>query len=73
MIVLQIFENKSLILTQLVKQIPSIEENVKIKGRKGKVISVKEIENNLYHVQIAFEQVIKAPSKVVLDPKKRKR
>lgn len=73
MIVLQLFENKSLILTQLVKQIPSIEENVKIKGRKGKVISVKEIENNLYHVQIAFEQVIKAPSKVVLDPKKRKR
>lgn len=56
MVVIQFFENKSLVLSQLVKDIPSVDENIKIKGRKGKVLSVKHIDEKLIHVNVEFEK-----------------
>ena len=60
------------ILTQLRHQVPAFDENIKIKGRKGKVLSVKEIDENVIHVQVFFEPVIKKQL-VLKDDKKRRR
>ena len=72
MINVHFFENNSLVLSQLLKQAPSVDDAVKIKGRKGKVFSTKEIEENKVYVHVIFEQVVK---KQVLsnDSKKKKR
>jgi hypothetical protein len=72
MINVHFFENNSLVLSQLLKQAPSVDDDVKIKGRKGKVFSTKEIEENKVYVHVIFEQVVK---KQVLsnDSKKKKR
>jgi hypothetical protein len=72
MAVVHFFENKSIVLCQLLKHIPSVDENIKIKGRKGKVLSVKKIEENLVHVHVIFEQVIKNQP-ISKDTKKKKR
>jgi hypothetical protein len=72
MIVVHFFENNSVVLSQFRNQIPSVDENIKIKGRKVKVSSVKEIEENKFHVHVIFEQVVK--NKLIAnDTKKKKR
>jgi hypothetical protein len=55
--VIHFFEDSTLHLVQLVNNIPSVDENIKIKGRKGKVLSVKTIEENKVHVNVLFEKV----------------
>ena len=72
MVVIHFFENKSLVLSQLLRHIPSVDENIKIKGRKGKILSVKKIEENLLHVHVKFEQVNKN-QQIIKDIKKKKR
>ncbi|WP_445486901.1 hypothetical protein [Niallia sp. 03133] len=72
MVVVQFFENKSLVLSQLLKQIPTVDEEIKIKGRKGKILSVKEIKENLFHVHLVFEKVVKTQP-IGKDSKKKKR
>lgn len=66
------FENNTLVLSQLLKSIPSVDGDIKIKGRKGKVVSVKQINDHIIHVQIWFEPVIKQKLSL-LDTKKKKR
>ncbi|MGM0878401.1 MAG: hypothetical protein ACQEWV_27805 [Bacillota bacterium] len=72
MFVIRFFENNSVVLVQLLKQIPSVDENIKIKGRKGKVLSIKKIEENQVHVNVIFEQVNKNQP-ILKDTKKKKR
>ncbi|QGQ46192.1 hypothetical protein [Metabacillus sediminilitoris] len=72
MVVIHYFEDKTLLLSQLVKQIPSIDENIKIKGRKGKVLSVKNVEGNHVHVYVMFEKVVKQQA-LSKETKKKKR
>ena len=62
--VVHFFENKSIVLTQLLNHIPSVDENIKIKGRKGKVLSVKKMEENVVHVYVVFEKIIKKQSNI---------
>ncbi|WP_102346386.1 hypothetical protein [Bacillus sp. Marseille-P3661] len=65
------FENKNLLLSQLLNQVPSVNEDLKIKGRKGKVSSVHPIDEKSVHVQIILEKVNKkAP---VIDQSKKKK
>jgi hypothetical protein len=71
MVVVQFFENKTLVLTQLRKQVPSVDENIKIKGRKGKVLSVNKVDENKVNVQVQFEKVIK--NQPILKDNKKKR
>ena len=59
-------------LTQLLQQVPSADENIKIKGRKGKVVSVKEIEENRFQVQVILEEIVKKQL-TLLDNKKKRR
>lgn len=73
MIVVRFFENNSVVLSQFRNQIPSVDENIKIKGRKGKVLSIKEIEENKFHVYVAFEKIVKNNKLLAKDLKKKKR
>lgn len=71
MVVVQFFENNSLVLSQLREHVPSVDENIKIKGRKGKVLSVKEINEKLIHVHVTLEKVVK--QQLLLKDNKKKR
>ncbi|MEH7223475.1 hypothetical protein V7112_06615 [Bacillus sp. JJ1566] len=71
MYVVHYFENKNLLLTQLVQNVPSVDEVVKIKGRKGKVTKITDIDERNVHVQIELERIVK--KKAVDDSKKRRR
>jgi hypothetical protein len=59
MVLVHFFENKTIVLSQLLANIPAVNENIKIKGKKGKVLSVNRIDESLIHVHIVFEKVTK--------------
>ncbi|WP_066340681.1 MULTISPECIES: hypothetical protein [Metabacillus] len=71
MYVIHFIENNSVQLVQLVNNIPSVDENIKIKGRKGKVLSVKTIEENKVLVNVLFEKVNKNQPNIKDTKKKR--
>ena len=72
MVVIHFIEERVVLLTQLCETVPSVDEDRKIKGRKAKVVSVKEVEENIYHVGVILEKIVKKPL-AVLDNKKRRR
>lgn len=72
MFVVYFFENKNLLLSQLRKNVPSIGENISIKGRKGIVSSVNSIDDKKIHVQIILENVKKNKLFVIDNSKKKK-
>ena len=61
MIAIHFYENKTVVLTQALNRVPAVDEDIKIKGRKGKVTSVIKIDENKYHVQVLFEKIVKKP------------
>lgn len=65
-------ENKHVILTQLLRKIPVVDAELKIKGRKGKVLSVEEKGENIFHVQVFFEPIIKKQVNLKDDKKRRR-
>lgn len=72
MFVVHFFDNKKLLLSQLRENIPSIGENLKIKGQKGKVSRVTNMDEKHVHVQLEIEKVV-VKSKFAVDPKKKRR
>ncbi|MEH6941023.1 hypothetical protein [Bacillus sp. JJ722] len=72
MVTIHFFENKTLVLSQLVNNVPSVNDEIKIKGRKGKVLRVNNVKDNVIHVHILFDQVIKTKP-LAFDNKKKKR
>jgi hypothetical protein len=73
MFAVHFFENKNLLLSQLLNRVPSVGEQLKIKGRKGTISGVINVEENKYHVQVELEKVVKGKTAVVDQSKKRKR
>ncbi|MDR6999916.1 hypothetical protein [Neobacillus niacini] len=73
MFVVYFFENKNLLLTQLLQRVPSVGENLKIKGRKGKVSSVTNVDEQKFQVQIVLETVNKNKLAAVVDNSKKKK
>ncbi|MFS0864375.1 hypothetical protein [Fredinandcohnia sp. 179-A 10B2 NHS] len=65
------YENKNLVLTQFVQNVPSVGQDIKIKGRKGQVSDVTNIDERNYHILVSLET--KSKNKLTLDPKKKKR
>ncbi|MER2120312.1 MAG: hypothetical protein ABS935_08600 [Solibacillus sp.] len=65
-------ENNTPVLSQCLERIPKIDEDLKIKGRKGKVINVVQIEENKYHVHVVLEKINKKQTLLINDKKKRR-
>ncbi|MGE7624988.1 hypothetical protein ACQKMD_18650 [Viridibacillus sp. NPDC096237] len=66
------YENKTLLLNQCLRIIPLVEENIKIKGRKGKVVDVITMDKNNVHVHLIFEKEKKNQPLAKDNGKKRK-
>ncbi|WP_339212459.1 hypothetical protein [Solibacillus sp. FSL W8-0372] len=65
-------ENNKPVLSQCLERIPEVDENLKIKGRKGKVVNVVQLEDNKYQVHVALEKIDKKQA-LLKDDKKKKR
>ena len=72
MIVVHYIEKNVEILNQLLKNVPSEGDDIFIKGRKGKVLSVNQINDKHVHVIVELE-VIKKVQVLAKDDKKRRR
>ncbi|AGK53565.1 hypothetical protein [Bacillus sp. 1NLA3E] len=72
MFVVYFLENKNLLLSQFLRNVPALNEELKIKGRKGKVSSVNHIDEKIVHVQVILEEV-KKHNLIVDNSKKKKR
>lgn len=59
MFVTHFYENGTHVLTQLLEQVPSAGADIKIKGKKGKVIQTHFVNENRADVYIAFEKIVK--------------
>ncbi|MFJ7183093.1 hypothetical protein [Lysinibacillus xylanilyticus] len=71
MFVTHFYENKTSVLSQLLVNLPIVEENIKIKGRKAKVVQIVQIDDNNYQVSIIFEKVPKKQPLKEIGKKKR--
>ncbi|AEN91622.1 hypothetical protein C2I27_16220 [Priestia megaterium] len=71
MVAVHFFENKKLLLSQLRENIPSTGDDLKIKGRKGTVVLVNDIDEKNVHVEVTLEKVVK--KNLALDNAKKKR
>lgn len=71
MAVVHFLENNSVVLTQLLQNVPSINQDIKIKGRKGKVVNVSQVEENVVNVYVELDKVLK--NQPVLNDKKKKK
>lgn len=72
MVVIHYIYTNNVVLTQLLQQVPYIDEDIKIKGRKGKVVSVKEMKENTFHVQVTLEPIVKKQLAAIDNKKKRR-
>ncbi|GER66591.1 hypothetical protein BpJC7_01680 [Weizmannia acidilactici] len=72
MAVVHYFEGRLLVLSRLMDEIPTAGQDIKIKGRKGKVAGVSEKGENIFHVQVTFEPVVKRQA-LLSDNKKKRR
>ncbi|MDF2788554.1 hypothetical protein ABC255_06405 [Neobacillus sp. 3P2-tot-E-2] len=74
MYVVHFFENKVEILNQLLGSVPALDEPITIKGRKGKVTGVNQVDDKHVHVQITVEKVAvkNKPSAADLAKKKKR-
>lgn len=73
MYVVHFFENKVELLNQLLGNVPAIGEAVTIKGRKGKVMSVNNVDDKHVHVQIMIEKVVVKNKLTAADLAKKKK
>lgn len=71
MVFIHFFESGTKVLSQYVKTVPAVDETIKIKGRRGKVLRVDQIEDHIVHVHVLYEQIVK--KSLLADPKKKKR
>ena len=72
MFAIHYLEKNTAVLSQCLQRIPQVNEELKIKGRKGKVIDVIQIEDNKYHVHVILEKINKK-GPLLVDDKKKKR
>lgn len=71
--VIHFLENKNVLLSQLLTNVPAVGDEVVVKGRKGKVTSVTNVDENQFQVQLFFEKVAVKKGKAVVDNSKKKK
>lgn len=69
--VIHFYENRTEVLNQFVVKIPTVDEDIRIKGRKAKVIQVNQIDDNSFHIHVVFEMIAKKPLTKEIGKKKR--
>ncbi|MCM3617483.1 hypothetical protein M3936_07820 [Sutcliffiella horikoshii] len=52
-------ENKNVVLSQFRKELPNVDEEVRIKGRKGKVLSISHVDERHINIHVNLEKVVK--------------
>ncbi|HEO8419121.1 hypothetical protein [Niallia sp. FSL W8-0635] len=72
MVTIHFFENSTNVLTQLRQEIPNVDQEIKIKGRKGKILTVTQVKEDVYQANVEFEKIVKKAA-LAVDPKKRRR
>lgn len=72
MFVVHFFENRTELLNQLRQQVPAVGEDLRIKGRKGKVTSVLAVDEQTYHVHLTLESKAKQAPAADLGKKKKR-
>ncbi len=73
MFTVHFIENKNILLSQLLQNVPTVGQDLKIKGRKAKVLSVDTIDEKTIHVKVIQEEVKKKQQLVLDNSKKKKR
>lgn len=73
MYVVTYLDNKNVLLTQLLRNLPAEGETIKIKGRKGKITTVSSLDEKHVHVHVTLEVVNKNKLAVLDNSKKKKR
>ena len=71
MFAVHFFDHKNNLLNQLLRNIPVVGEKLSIKGRKGTVLSVINLDENKIHVQVSLETVNK--NKFMVNNSKKKK
>ncbi len=66
------FEKRTNVLSQILGSVPTVDTPVKIKGRKGTVVEVIVIGENIFHVKVVFE-IVKKKQAVFIDDKNKRR
>lgn len=73
MVTIQYYENNTLFFSQLVSNIPAIDEDIRIKGKKAKVVRIDQINESLIHIHIIFEKIKKKSSLYAKELNKKRR
>jgi hypothetical protein len=71
MFVISFIENRTVLLCQFLKQAPTVGDAISIKGRKGKVVNVEEVDEKHIQVQVALKTIDK--TKLAVDNSKKKK
>jgi hypothetical protein len=71
MFVISFIENRTILLCQFRKQTPSVGDAITIKGRKGNVVNVENVDEKHVHVQVALKNIDK--KKLPVDNSKKKK
>lgn len=71
MYVTHFYENKTSVLSQLLVSLPTVKDDIKIKGRKAKIVQITQIDDYNYHVSIIFEKIPKKQPLKEIGKKKR--
>ncbi|OCA85767.1 hypothetical protein A8F94_12910 [Bacillus sp. FJAT-27225] len=72
MVVVHFYDNKNVVLTQYLNQVPAEGSDIRIKGRSGKVTSVQTDDNRIYNVQVEFQAIVKKQVAALAQNKKRR-
>ncbi len=67
------YEGKTYVLNKASRIIPTVNENVIIKGRNGKVINVEKMGETKYYVFVEFEKIVDKSKLAAYDMKKKNR
>lgn len=73
MYAIHFYENNNYVLNQVLRNIPAVDDNVTLKGRKGKVMRIEEIKENVYYVFVEFEIVVDKKKLAAAELAKKKR
>ncbi|KGR77442.1 hypothetical protein [Ureibacillus sinduriensis] len=72
MFAVHFFDKNTLFISKLLNEVPALGSEIKLKGRKGRITEVSELEENKFRVQVEFEAIKKQPLVSAIDKKKRK-